>query len=117
MALALIGKARDSLPGGVHPQYERLLMAWQANAERFIRRDIGYVPGMLVHHWHGKKRDRRYQSRWKIVTGHQYDPTVDVKRDWQGLYKLSELGPRSVALRDDLRAYFRSRNEDSIDEE
>jgi hypothetical protein len=34
----------------------------------------------------------------------------DIKRDWQGLWQLTD---RKIRLRDELRAYFRSRDEDS----
>jgi hypothetical protein len=38
--------------------------------------------------------------------------TRDLKRDWQGLWQLTD--PK-VRLRDELRAYFRSRDEDSTE--
>lgn len=112
MALALIGKAKDSLPAAIHPNYAALVEAWQKQAETFVKRDLGYVSGTIVHEWHGKKTDRRYQDRWKILTKNQFDPLLDLKRDWQFLYQLSDLKPQ---LRDDIRAYFRARNEDSVD--
>jgi hypothetical protein len=85
---------------------------WENRAEKHIRRNVGYVPGLLLHHWHGKKRDRKYADRWKIIIDNDYDPHYDLKEDWQGLWQLTD---RSFKLRDDIRAYFRSRNEDSID--
>ena len=51
-------------------------------------------------------------DRWKLLRKWQYDPERDIRRDHQGLVQLTRSGER---LRDDLRAYFRSRNEDSID--
>ena len=42
----------------------------------------------------------------------KYDPVADLKRDWQGLLSLDR---RRTKLRDDIRKYFRARNEDSID--
>lgn len=112
MALALIGRATDSLPSGLHENYVQHLLAWQERAERFIERDVGYVPGTIAHHWHGKKRDRRYGSRWRILVENQFDPTRDVKHDWRGVLQLGRL---KWKLRDDVRAYFRARHEDSID--
>jgi hypothetical protein len=41
-----------------------------------------------------------------------FDPELDLKRDWQGLYILTHKGER---MRNDIREYFRQRNEDSID--
>jgi len=112
MAYGLIGRMAKSIPGGVQGTYRRLLMEWEERAEKHIKRNIGYVPGMLLHRWHGNKKNRRYKERWNIIVKHQFDPELDLKRDWQGMWQLTD---RSRDLRDDLRYYFRMRNEDSID--
>lgn len=116
MALAFLGMAKDSLPGNVTRGYAAKVMAFQDRAERYIRRNIGGVPGTIVHYWHGKKADRGYERRWGIILDNKYDPDTDIKRDSQGVLALHDHGDaRSIKLRDDLRNYFRSRNEDSID--
>lgn len=112
LALALIGRAADSLPPGLHSNYVERLMALQERCERFIERDVGYVPGTITHWWHGRKKDRRYGSRWRILVENQFDPTRDIKYDWRGVLELGRLKPE---LRDAIRAYFRARREDSID--
>ncbi len=112
MAAALIGEAERTLSRGLQAEYKRRVLDWQARAEAKIRRNVGYVDGLLNHHWHGKKVDRQYSDRWRILVDNAYNPDTDLQRDAQGLYQLTG---RSVRLRDDLRSYFRSRNEDSID--
>ena len=116
MARALIGRGRESINPAMHPNYIAAVDRWEKRAERHIRRNIGFVPQALFHHWHGKKIHRGYLDRWKILRDLQYDPLEDIKPDSQGLYQLVDHGDtRSIALRDKLQAYFRSRNEDSID--
>lgn len=117
MALAMIGEAKDSVPGQISKAYLEDIMSWQTRAERHIKRDIGFVPGTLLHHWHGKKKDRKYVERWSIITKNKFDPRTDLKHDWQGLYELEIYEPRQIIMRDEIRAYFRSRSEDSIDVE
>jgi len=112
MALALLGMAHYSVPATLHPHYHDEVYRWQDRATRHIRQNLGYVPGTLLHHWHGKKVDRRYIDRWKILEKHRYDPLVDVKHDAQGLLIFSDQG---IRMRNDLRDYFRCRHEDSID--
>jgi hypothetical protein len=112
MAWALLGKGTEFLPPGISDGYRESLAIWEKRAMRVIDRNVGYVPGTILHHWHGKKRDRRYRERWGILKQHNFDPEFDLKRDWQGLLQFSDEGGR---LRNDIRAYFRSRNEDSID--
>lgn len=111
MAAALVGSAGGTLNRKLHPNYKRLVLDWQERAELFLRRNVGYVPGLLLHHWHGRKVDRRYVDRWQILIDDQFDPLKDLKKDWQGVLQLSH---HNRKLRDDIRAYFRSRNEDSI---
>lgn len=112
MQLALVDRAASSLPGKISPAYAREVMRWQERCQRHIKKDIGFVSGTIGHHWHGKKKDRKYVERWDILISNQYDPNEDLKRDWQGLYQLND---HRVKLRDDIREYFRLRNEDSID--
>ncbi len=112
MAGALIGKVLMTVNSGVQQRYIDKLLTWQDRATREIDGNIGYVDGLLLHYWHGKKKDRQYSDRWKILVEDKFDPDLDLKRDAQGLWQLTDRNPK---LRDDLRCYFRSRNEDSID--
>jgi hypothetical protein len=112
MAGALCGMATLTVPEGVSDAYREGVMTWQSRALRHCRKDIGCVDGTLLHAWHGKKRTRYYHDRWKILVENHFDPHLDLRRDWQGLYHLTH---RNIKLRDDLRGYFRSRDEDSID--
>lgn len=114
MALGLIGCIDQSF-GTRGKAYVQKLLQWQERAERWIKRDVGYVPGSIYHFWHGAKKNRRYVSRWKILTDNQYNPDTDIKYDNQGLLQLETHSPRQIMLRDQIRAYFRQRNEDSID--
>jgi hypothetical protein len=113
MAWALLGE--NMLPNTMSEGYTKSLADWMGRAERLMNRDIGYVPGTILHFYHGTKANRRYQSRWKILEDSQFDPFMDLKRDWQGLYQLDVDGtPRMIRLRDEIRAYFRRREEDSF---
>jgi hypothetical protein len=112
MAWAFIGKVADKLPKNIAPAYKRELETWQLRATHHIKQNIGYVPGTIYHHFHGKKKNRKYVERWDILLKHDFNPDKDLKRDWQGLWQFTEEGLR---LRNDIRNYFRQRNEDSID--
>lgn len=112
MAYGLIGRAAQSMPSDINQAYFDEVMRWQERAERYLSRDVGYVNTSLDHYWHGKKSSRGYSWRWKILTSNDYVPHLDLKADCQGLWQLTD---RSRQLRDDIRAYFRQRNEDSID--
>lgn len=117
MAYGLVGMMEHSIHPRMGRAYKRAMMQWERRAERHIQRDIGFVPGTIVHYWHGKKVDRQYQDRWRLLIRNRYNPDRDLKKDCQGLYQLEVRTPRQIRLRDDLRAYFRAHHEDSIDVE
>jgi len=113
MAIAVIGHPA-AIPTPVRqkcPNYLALAEAWKMHASSMTA-NLGYVPGTIMHHFHGAKRNRKYVERWEVLYSNSYDPLVDIKRDWQGVLQLSGNKPK---LRDDIRTYFRQRNEDSID--
>lgn len=111
MAMGLIGQMGPTIHGDLRPEFRAHIERWGERADRLVRRNVGYVDGLISHNWHGRKRDRRYSERWKILIENGYTPDGDLRRDTQGLWQLTE---RSIKLRDDIRSYFRSRNEDSI---
>lgn len=115
MACALIGEIAQSLsPDLVRacPAYSEWCFEWQARAETYVRRNVGFVDGLLLHYFHGAKKKRGYFNRSAILWNNKFDPARDIKRDWQGVWQLSD---RKPDLRDGLRAYFRSRDEDSTE--
>ena len=112
MALSLLEKVENSHPKDISSGYKEQLELWQNRCKTYIKKNVGYMPGAIMHQWHGKKADRRYKDRWKILVCHQYDPEFDIKCDTQGLYQFTERNPQ---LAYDIRKYFQARNEDSID--
>jgi hypothetical protein len=110
MAKALFGEIEDTLCPGYHPNYKTLCRGWQERAETHIKRNVGYMPGAVLHLWHGPKGSRGYEFRPRLLSESQFDPLVDIKRDWQGLWQLSG---DNIALREWLRQCARVRNEDA----
>lgn len=123
MAMGLIGKIdtisnlrQEQKASVISSEYLKSLIRWQDLASRYIKRNLGYVDGSIFHYWHGKKKDRKYVERWKVLIDNGFDPSIDLKTDTQGLYQLEDNGDgRFIELRDGIRRYFRARNEDSID--
>jgi hypothetical protein len=73
---------------------------------------IGYVPGTIKHYWHGKKVDRGYGTRYKILADRQYNPAVDTYKSTTGVLEFTH---NNLLLERDVEKYFKVRNEDSID--
>lgn len=110
MSLGLIGAAKESMPSGLNSNYVKAVLEWEKKAQRAAQGNIGFVEGSILHHWHGPKAKRYYIERWDVLKKHQFDPEADIRYDSQGLIELAGNKP---GLRDDIRAYFRARDEDS----
>jgi hypothetical protein len=110
MALALIGRVDDSIPGNLTEGYKAPLRLWQSRAERHICRNISYVPGTIEHPFHGDKQLRQYVSRWDILSSERFDPSTDLRKNVNGVIELAGNKP---GLRTKIDRYFRSRNEDA----
>ena len=108
MAAALIGKGEWTVPGDINLAYMQMVKDWQSRAAK-LENDVGYIPGTILHHYHGKKENRKYVERWDILRQNDFNPNSDVSLDWQGLPQLNGGKPK---LRDDLRRYLRQRDED-----
>ncbi len=109
MAWALIGRAWEHLVPQLNRNYLDWCLEWEARAEQQVKRNVGYMPGLILHAFHGHKAKRRYGDRWTFLIKCGFDPAKDIKRDRQGLWMLSGNNPR---LRDGIRAYNRMRDED-----
>jgi hypothetical protein len=108
MALALIGRVLDSAPGNIHENYRTMLREFQHACKGLT---LSYVPGTILHHWHGSLENRRYRERWDILTQNKFNPLVDIgERGDNGLIQLTTSGQRMVT---DLDNYFIGRKEDN----
>lgn len=92
-----------------HPAYLEYIRAWQTQAVKRIKGNIGYVDSFALHHFHGSMAMRGYSSRDDVLVNNNFSPVRDVSPDWQGVLQLTVDKP---ALRDAIRAYFLSRSED-----
>jgi hypothetical protein len=110
MALALVGRVNETIPGNLTDGYKRPLLQWQGRAAQHIAGHIGRLHGTIEHGWHGSKDKRAYVSRWEILARNQFDPETDLKRNTYGVLELAGNKPR---LSRDIHAYFHSRDEDA----
>jgi hypothetical protein len=107
MAYCFIERGLKALNDTNHPNYIETVSEYE---KRVNKLRIGYVPGVILHHYHGSKKNRAYGNRWKILVDHQYDPYEHVTYDDNGILVPSDKCPKS--LLDDILDYFNNRNED-----
>jgi hypothetical protein len=114
MANALFGDVDKTINGRYSEGYKKMCKVWEDRALKHIRKNVGYMPGLVNHYWHGEKKDRNYNNRWRLLVQTNYDPISDLKKDTQGVWQLQDDGTeRFINLRNGLREYARLRSEDS----
>src|SRR5262249_17759597 len=114
MAHALIGHVNRVIRKDYSEGFKRAGFEWQERALK-LDKDVGVMKGTALHHWHGPKKHRKYATRDQILIDCQFDPYIDLTRNADGLYVLTDLPTeRSIKLRDGIRQYFAQRNEDAI---
>lgn len=112
MAWAFIGQIERAVDSRYSEGYKRRARAFQAKCDKHLEKDIGFVDGTIIHEWHGRKKQRYYRERAKVLLDVKFDPEQDVDYNHEGLLKLTG---KNLRLRDAIRRYFRSRSEDSVD--
>ena len=108
MASCFISNYMSALPRDVSTDYRNSLKKVE---ERIVGCRLGYVPGIIRHHYHGSIKSRNYDSREQILTKNNYSPTIHLCYDKNGLLIPSDKFPKS--LMDDIMSHFQSKDEDS----
>ena len=110
MAYGLVGEIEKTYPGVMPDSYTRTLKTWESRALQHVNRNIGFVPGVINHKFHGAKANRKYIDRWEMFIKHNFDPSTDLKKNSFGVLEWSGNKPE---LEREFDLYLRSRNEDA----
>jgi hypothetical protein len=95
-------------PGGPNHHMEHFV-EWSRAVYSGVRAAVGYVPGTILHLWHGETADRRYVTRNRDLAGFAFDPRADVRVGAGGCWEWNSDKP---ALHQWAIDYFRHRKED-----
>ena len=104
MAMSFINKISHFTRDDYSDGYNKSMLDYQARV-RGLR--LGYTPGVIRHHYHGSKQNRRYTERWKILIQHGYSP--DEHLTYKNGLLVSNI---SREFADDILNYFKERKED-----
>jgi len=113
MAMAFLGRASETVPKRIHPNYRQQVLGWQEQVERhgicFL-----VVPRLNIkHYWHGSLAGRKYEERWSILIDNEFDPCTHVEEDDDTELDVwtEDCPPSLIAA---VVQYFEDRQEDSI---
>jgi len=112
LAMSLIKNGLKAINDGSTESYKASITAFQ---KRTLNLRLGYIPGVIRHHFHGSKKNRQYTDRWKILVDHDFDPVKHLIYDGiTGVLRPSAECPSEILVK--IRDYFDSRNEDEFRE-
>lgn len=109
MAKSLVGEGIQSIHHKNSSGYKESIHEYQKKATQLR---LGYVPGIIRHHYHGSKKNRGYSDRWKILVKHNFNPFIHLDRTPEGLIVPSPTCPQEFL--NDVMRYFTSRKEDEV---
>lgn len=84
---------------------------WIQWANKFGTVNIGYVPGLIVHYWHGRRENRGYQTRHALLAKYGHLLPDQLYRDVNGLWRWRDPeNPYALAMKE----WFEARKEDEV---
>ena len=107
MSFSYLGKGLKSLNKNTTDNYKESLSEFEQYAKTLR---LGYVPGVIRHHFHGSKKNRKYTERWQILVANGYKPNEHITKNKDGVLVPTTTCPR--AMLDSILKYFAERNED-----
>jgi len=107
MCFSYIGKGEKSLNIDTTEDYKQSVIEFESKAKQLR---LGYVPGVIRHYFHGAKKNRKYQERWRILVDNNYSPSLHITTNKDGLLIPTKDCPKPML--DSILDYFKERNED-----
>jgi hypothetical protein len=107
MALSFINNCKLINNINYSKDYSNSMLEYQSKVKGLR---LGHVPGVIRHHYHGTKQNRRYTERWKILINHKYSPNVHITYDSTGI--IIPTDKMTEEFKNDIMKYFIERKED-----
>ena len=107
MAMSFLNKVEYAMVTNYSEDYKNSMYEYQKKVKHLR---IGYTPGVIRHHYHGTKENRKYCERWQILVKHNFSPVNHLTYDTKGILIPTACFPEE--LKSDILKYFKERKED-----
>ena len=112
MANCFMGEPIRAVPKEVSPGFRGAIERYGELCDKYVRKNVSYMPGAVDHYFHGRSRERGYEERHRILIQYQFDPTTDLILADSGLHRWNMAIPRVHDMAREVRRSLASRNED-----
>lgn len=107
MCYSFLGEKNGFVSNQMNSEWFDHYHRWFKLTNRIVNKSVNFVPGNITHLYHGKMQNRKYNDRYKILTEYNFNPSIDLVKDDNELWKF-----KNKDISDRLKIYFDSRNED-----
>ena len=108
MLHSLLGNGINSINKESHSDFKDSIVKYEMCIKNLR---FGYTPGLIRHYFHGSKKNRKYNDRWKILITYDYSPYKHIIKD-PNTGILSCTKEFSDDFKNEIINYFSERNED-----
>ena len=109
MASCFLSEYKSTLTGEESNDYKKSLELFE---QKVVGCRVGYVPGILHHHYHGSLQNRQYQVRAPILNMYNFSPSIHLTHDSNGLLIPTKEFPEE--LEKAILTHFQAKNEDNL---
>lgn len=95
---------------GLAGPYAESTRSWARSFYEEVRGNLGFIPGSLLHLWHGRIADRRYYTLALQLRAVGFDPARHLRLEDTGLWAWTE---EAAEMNNEYTRYFASRREDN----
>lgn len=107
MAAAYLGKLTEIMEQmDFSIGYVNACSDWEAKAANVVDGNIGFVPGLVHHYWHGPA-NRNYHTPVDMFQKYKFDPTTDIRKNNDGFYYFTG---HNIPLEEAVSVYVTYRN-------
>jgi hypothetical protein len=107
MSISFINRVHIRQKKEYHDDYNKSMSDYQTRASNLC---VGYVPGVIRHHYHGSRINRKYVEKQDILISNGYSPTKHFTYDESGIRVPTRECPPKLLT--DILNYFVERKED-----
>lgn len=91
-------------------ELQALWCSWKEVVGPLVQGSVSFLPGTILHLYHGDPADRLYDTRDEILRRWQFDPLTDIRKNADGIWEWATDKP---GLHEEIRQYFMLRREDN----
>lgn len=107
MFYSFFGQKKGFVSNQMNTEWYNHFENWSDKAYKLVNNSVGFVSGEIIHLYHGKMSNRKYNDRYKILAEHNFNPSIHLKKDEYGLWSLKD-----TKITNKLKKYFENREED-----